>query len=183
MRLLRLLRMLAMTENGGGCNTLRGYPPQQIPEDIDIFVVVDGLSGIRNVSLRQLKNIPNLKFLIASPAMRFLPILRLKKNFVDIPLCFPRRGFENLRRLELHLSRHWGLRGLRRLNNLQELILYGEGVRDRDLRHLKSLQNLKYLEISETDVSPQAIRELQQELPDCHIYYAPGREYFKEWKK
>lgn len=67
------------------------------------------------------------------------------------------------------------------MRNLESIALLGIEIDDADLHHLSSLKNLKYISISGCPaVTPNGVRELSEELPDCHIYYY-GPDGFSEF--
>ena len=66
------------------------------------------------------------------------------------------------------------LEHLRSLTTLRELNInqsYGETkVTDAGLEHLKGLKSLRYLHFSETIVTDEGVKQLQQALPKCKIH-------------
>ena len=53
--------------------------------------------------------------------------------------------------------------------NVRFLDLTGARITDDDLRHLHGLDRLKILDIFDTDVTSEAVAELQEALPECEI--------------
>ncbi len=62
-----------------------------------------------------------------------------------------------------------GLAHLSRLTTLSTLILAGTGVTDAGLVHVKALRNLEQLSLDECEVTADALRDLQQTLPNTTI--------------
>jgi hypothetical protein len=61
------------------------------------------------------------------------------------------------------------LSALKSLNNLKELRLWNTAVTDAGLVHLEGLVGLQRLELP-TAISDEALKRLQEALPDCQIY-------------
>ena len=53
--------------------------------------------------------------------------------------------------------------------NLRRLELGGTHITNADLEHLKSLENLEYLNIHSTKVTAEGVASLQRALPNCEI--------------
>jgi len=67
--------------------------------------------------------------------------------------------------------------GLPHLTAMPELELLGlvfcKRVTDEGIQHLKSLSNLQVLDVCTTMVTPDGVRKLQTDLPECFIAYSP----------
>lgn len=145
-----------------------------IPKDIDIYIVTEDIQNAALANLAHM-NLVNLKHLRISPEMSSLHMLRLWDHYIRwfdyVPIRLPRHGLESLRRLDIFTLIHGDLRGLRALKNLRELRLAGRGIDDRDVEHIQNPRNLRLLNITRTNISPKAVWELKQSLPDCRITY------------
>ena len=62
-----------------------------------------------------------------------------------------------------------GLKHLKGLAQLEQLILDHTGVTDAGLEHLKGLKNLKSLWIPGGQVSEDGLEKLREALPNCNI--------------
>ena len=82
-------------------------------------------------------------------------------------------GLTRLRRLGLGSMRitDAGMRHLEGLCNLQELSFDDVHISDAGLEHLVGLTKLELLIVTNTDVTPEGIRKLQEALPNCEIMY------------
>ena len=63
------------------------------------------------------------------------------------------------------------LAGLQELSDLQHLCLVGSQVSDEGLEYLSGLAELRILDLTDTQVTPEGIKRLQEALPDCKIIY------------
>ncbi len=82
-------------------------------------------------------------------------------------------GLEKLRSLYLDGSdvTDAGLVNLKSLTNLKRLDLSFTQVTDAGLVHLKGLTKLKYLGLNRTQVTDEGVKKLQGALPNCEIYH------------
>jgi hypothetical protein len=60
---------------------------------------------------------------------------------------------------------------LSNLQSLQDIRLSGTQIDDRGLEYLSSIKQLKVLDVTNTKVSNQGVKKLQQELPECKIIH------------
>jgi hypothetical protein len=63
------------------------------------------------------------------------------------------------------------LAALKDLEQLRRVYAYRTDVGDAQLVHFESLSNLERLDLSDTRVTPEGVKKLQQALPDCVIVY------------
>ena len=77
-----------------------------------------------------------------------------------------------LQGLELNNTPVSDLTPLASLKNLWQLLLHGTQVRD--VTPLASLKNLEVLNLSDTLVSEEQVKKLQQALPNCKITWSPA---------
>lgn len=62
-----------------------------------------------------------------------------------------------------------GLEHLTALPNLRVLLLYRTHITDAGNEHLKKLTKLKTIELKKTKFTEEAVKELQEQLPDCKV--------------
>jgi len=55
--------------------------------------------------------------------------------------------------------------------HLEALELHGSNVTDSGILQLTNCSELRYLGIKRTKVTPDAVKKLQEALPDCKILY------------
>lgn len=177
-------------------------------KDIDLCVVTSPWFGFSNRSLRMLASLKthNVTYLELYPAVIEIPFIDFTISGFTllneypyiwpileptsysypapwdyVPIRFPRKGFENLRRLVLWTPVHSDLRGFANLGSLRVLELHGGGIDDRTVKYIKGLKNLKLLDITHTKISRKAYYELKKALPDCLIKYGRGRVIYSPY--
>lgn len=88
-------------------------------------------------------------------------------------------GVKRLRRLRLGTMRitDAGVEYLEGLCNLKELWFHEVHISDAGLGYLANLESLEQLHMTQTFVTPEGVRKLQESLPECWITLPPDIPY------
>ena len=143
-------------------------------KDLHILVLNDA-EGHDFSKLKDLKNLTELDLLNCGiedlsflSEMKQLEYLDLSGNYInDISIL---SDFKNLENLDLASNRLTDLRPLEELTALRYLYL-SDNQELSDITPLKNLKNLTHLYLRDTNVTEEAVEELEKALPGCTVSY------------
>jgi Leucine-rich repeat (LRR) protein len=126
-----------------------------------------GQSHLECLNLSGNKNLEDISVLRNFSKLKFLDL-----SHTNVTNLEPLKNLENIEELHLsHIQNLVWLGQLKKLKNLKILRLTQSGINDQNscLHELTELQHLQRLDLSETNLTPQYIKNLRRIFPNCEI--------------